>query len=215
KIFAEVTVSDKGVTRRCGDVAMSAEVHCTDTSKSRDKRQYRVHGGGLQVNVHADTAVTIVDITNHLQDRIREIDLSRERGYLRRIQRGRRQSIMARHDRADTGGEDTVVTSGIFTSAFSLELHQIQIVWIVGTSAKGFNRHETEDLVFSIKAIDLSTKSEDSARLTITDLQLQMVPVSVSEKTVRSFNSALLPEMVFNVSYASSKLDRKLTFQAA
>ena len=47
----------------------------------------------------------------------------------------------------------------------------------------------------------------------IHDLQLQMVPVS-QDKRVRSRNSALLPEMLYNGAYASSEEDRKITFQA-
>src|SRR5262249_6208785 len=44
--------------------------------------------------------------------------------------------------------------------------------------------------------------------------QLQMVPMSQS-KRVRHINSALLPEMVFNVSYFSTEEDRNMSFQAA
>jgi hypothetical protein len=84
----------------------------------------------------------------------------------------------------------------------------------VGNSISPFPRHETEDLVLSFRKIGLSTQRDDAARLVIEDMQLQMVPVSASKKR-RSLNSALLPMVVFNVAYASTKDTRKVAFQAA
>ncbi|KAF1992455.1 hypothetical protein K402DRAFT_458851 [Aulographum hederae CBS 113979] len=219
RVFAELVVSDGLGKRRCGDVGMSAEFHCTirESGDLSFRRHYRVQSNALNVNVYADTASTVVDVMNHLQDKIKEIDLAREKGYIRRLHQSRRHASLAKSSSPDSneGGDKNAPSSGLFTSAFSLQLHKIQVSWIVGNSAPAIEGIETEYLIFSIKTIDLATKSEDSARLAIMDLQLQMTPASARDKTQRSANSALLPEMVFNVTYASTRNDRKLTFQAA
>ena len=42
---------------------------------------------GLEINIFAETASTVVDVLGHLQDRIKDLDLSREKSYLQKLRR--------------------------------------------------------------------------------------------------------------------------------
>ncbi|RMZ71954.1 fermentation associated [Pyrenophora seminiperda CCB06] len=204
--------------RRCGNLTFSAVFQATTEKDSEPTRRvYRLRSSGLEVNAFADTASAVVDVVNHLQDKIKDLDLSKEKKYLRRL-RHTKSKISSRRDRSiktESQEETDSINSGaLFTSTYSLELLNMQVSWIVGNSVAPFPRNEIEDLVLSFGKIDLSTQKDDAARLMVEDMRLQMVPVSANKKA-RSLNSALLPMMVFNVAYASTKDTRKLAFFAA
>lgn len=218
EINVEMMLVDADSIRRCGNLAFSAVFQATTEKDSAPTRRvYGVRSSGLQVNIFADTASAVVDVMNHLQDKIKDLDLSKEKRYLRRLRNTKskisnnRDKSIKSHSNTDA---DSVSSSVLFTSTYSLELLDMQVSWIVGTSVAPFARSETEDLVLSFRKIDLSTQKDDAARLTIEDMRLQMVPIS-ADKKMRSANSALLPKMVFNVAYASTKDTRKLAFHAA
>lgn len=217
QISVEMALSDKETVRRCGNLTFGASFHATAEDGSQSaKRVYRIRSPGLEVNVFADTASAVVDVLNHLQDKIKDLDLSKEKKYLRRLRpkKSRASNRDSKVVAANASEEGSVNSSALFTSAYSLELLDIQISWIVGTSITTYLGVESEDLVLSFHRIDLSTKRDDAARLMIEDMQLQMIPSSADKKQ-RSSNSALLPEVVFNVAYSSTKEDRKLALQAA
>ncbi|KAH7071940.1 hypothetical protein BKA63DRAFT_604895 [Paraphoma chrysanthemicola] len=217
EISVAMTLTDMDSVRRCGNLTFGAVFQATtEEDSSPTRRLYRLHSTGLEVNIFADTASAVVDVVNHLQDKIKDLDLSKEKKYLRRL-RHTKSRISSKRDksiksRTDTDGE-SVSSGALFTSTYALELLDLQISWIVGTSVAPFPRNEVEDLVLSFRKIDLSTQKGDAARLMIENMQLQMVPVSAS-KAKRSLNSALLPKVVFNVAYASTKDTRKVAFQA-
>ncbi|KAF2136312.1 uncharacterized protein K452DRAFT_138538 [Aplosporella prunicola CBS 121167] len=203
--------------KQCGNLLFGIEFRGTfqNSKMNIPRRDYRIRSSELEVNIFADTASAVVEVLNHLQERIRDIDFSRERRYLRKLREPRRRgSRLTIGNDGVIGDTASVASSGLFTSAASLVLLNIQISWIVGNSVAPHPGRESEDLVLSFKRIDLSTRSEEAARLTIENMQLQMVPSS-QDKLQRSLNSALLPEVVFNVSYASTKTDRRFAFQAA
>ncbi|KAF2196775.1 hypothetical protein GQ43DRAFT_476026 [Delitschia confertaspora ATCC 74209] len=214
QIGVEMTLSDNKTVRRCGDITFGALFHTNVQTGSDDSRRiFHVRSSGLEVNVFAETASAVVDVLNHLQDKIKDLDLSRERKYLKKLRKRRNTIFSAKHDAEPGTDVESVGSGGLFTSAFSVELSHIQISWIVGNSIPPYPTRESEDLVLSFRKINLSTRKDDSARLKIEDMQLQMVPVSADKKK-RSLNSALLPEVVFNVAYSSTKDNRKLAFQA-
>lgn len=218
EVTADMTLTDPKSIRRCGNLTFSAIFQATTEHDSDPQRRlYRVRSSGLQLNVFADTASAVVDVMNHLQDKIKDLDLSKEKKYFRRLRRTKSKLSSKRaksvKSRADTDN-DSVDSGALFTSTYSMELLDLQATWVVGTSIAPFLNTETEDLVLSFKRINLSTQKDDAARLMIEDTQLQMVPVSAEKKT-RSLNSALLPQMQFNVAYASTKETRKLAFHAA
>jgi hypothetical protein len=218
EISVDLTLSDKDFIRRCGNITFAAVLQATAEPNARPPRRvYRLKSSGLAVNIFADTASAVVDVMNHLQDKIKDLDLSMEKKYLKKLRH-------ARSKHSNKGDSSTIsitetdaqsVSSGaLFTSTYSLELLDIYVSWIVGNSIEPYPKTESEDLVLSFRRIDLSTRKDDAARLTIEDMQLQMVPVSAS-KTDRSANCALLPEVVFNVAYGSTKDTRKVAFHAA
>jgi hypothetical protein len=218
EISVSLTLTDSDSIRRCGNIAFGAVFQATtEKDSSPTRRLYRVHSTGLEVNIFADTASAVVDVVNHLQDKIKDLDLSKEKKYLRRL-RHTKSKISHKRDqsiKSDVNTDTNSINSGaLFTSTYSLELLDLQICWIVGSSITPFAKNENEDLVLSFRKIGLSTQRDDAARLIIEDMQLQMVPVSASKKK-RSLNSALLPMVVFNVAYASTKDTRKVAFQAA
>jgi hypothetical protein len=198
----------------CGNFSFAAYLIASSkkSASGEDVRSYHVKSDGLEINLFAETASTVVDVTGHLQERIKDLDLTREVQYLQKL-RNPPPRITISEESSDR--DSNLGSDNLFSTTYSLELLKIQISWIVsnslGNSSKG---KEREDLVLSFKRIDLSTRKENSARLAIEDFQLQMVPAS-HNKTIRSQNSALLPEVIFNVAYVSTIDARKLAFQAA
>lgn len=218
EVTVEINLIDADTIRRCGNITLSAMFRATTEKDSEPTRRvYRALSSGLEVNVFADTASAVVDVVNHLQDKIKDLDLSKEKKYLRRL-RHTRSKISNNRDKSIRNEEhvdsDSLESGALFTSTYSVELLDMQVSWIVGSSVVPFPRYESEDLVLSFGRIDLSTQKDDAARLMIEEMRLQMVPVS-SNKKARSHNSALLPKMVFNVAYASTKETRSVALNAA
>ncbi|PGH18330.1 hypothetical protein AJ80_04508 [Polytolypa hystricis UAMH7299] len=209
--------SDTTEAESYGDVVLDAQVF--GTSKVNDQgdvvRSYHLASKGLEVNLYAETASMIVDIAAHLQERLKTLDLSHEIKHLRKrliaspeIHRTPKVPIIETQDQPDP--------KNLFHAMYSIEFNEIQVSWIISspTSAPSYQGREPEDLVFSIRKIELTTQKENAARLRIQAMQLQMVPM-LEDKKLRSKNSALMPEVVFNVAYASSNSGPRLAFQAA
>ena len=205
---------DNDEVHACGDMAIEAVMR--GTSKSNDQaelvRAYQIQSNSLQVNVYTDTASVVVAILASLQDTLKTVNMSHEVQTFRRLGSASLRRNTANSDSAPRN--DNVGTVALFSSMYSLEMTNICVGWKVGNSIPVSPGREPEDLVLSFARIDLSTKKENAARLLIQDLQLQMVPQSESS-TTRSRNSALLPEVLFNVAYVSTGQNRRLAFQAA
>ncbi|KAL2061825.1 hypothetical protein VTL71DRAFT_7203 [Oculimacula yallundae] len=199
----------------CGNLAFAASLNATSkTNHAGDEvRSFHLNSDGLHINLFADTASSVVDVIGHLQNKIKDIDLSREKNYLRKLRKSKPR--IAINDEQETFDESAPGSMIMFASMYSLELLNIQVSWLVGTyEANQLSNSENENLVLSLERIELSTRKENSARLTIEDLQLQLVP-ALQDKAQRSLNSALLPEVIFNVGYVSTPDARRLAFQAA
>ena len=201
----------------CGDLAIGAVLR--STSEPNDQaglvRAYQIQSSSLQINLHTETASVVVAMIANLQDTLKAIDLShdvqglRKLGHARLRRNGARLDLVRKGERhGDAGG------AALFSSMYSLNMTNICVAWIIGRSLPTSPAREPENLVVSFAKIDLSTKKGNAARLLIQDFQLQMVPQSKS-LTHRSQNSALLPELVFNVASISTGQDRRLAFQAA
>jgi hypothetical protein len=214
ELSVEMKLTDAETVRRCGNIAFGATFYATvEQDPGSLRRVYKIQSSGIDVNIFADTASVVVDVMNHLQDKIKDLDLTKERKYLRRL-RHRQSRLSQRSDKDDKSGTASTDSGPLFASTYRLELLNIQVSWIVGTSIPPYPGTESEDLVLSFQRIYFSTRKGDSARLTIQNMQLQMVPVS-QQKHQRSLNSALLPEIVFFVTYASANETRNIAFQAA
>ena len=198
----------------CGDVAVGAVLRSTSEPNDQAElvRAYQIQSSSLQINIHTDTASVVVAILVSLQDTLKTVDLSHEVQALRKLghARLRRNGDSVRKDEHD-GNEGR---AALFNSRYSLEMTNICVAWKIGRSVPISPDREPENLILSFAKIDLSTKKDNAARLLIQDFQLQMVPHTKSS-TLRSQNSALLPEVVFNVAYVATGQDRRLAFQAA
>lgn len=214
-IMFELCRWNNNIMEPCGELIFGAFL--TASSKKNDTgaevRYFHLKSSGLEINLFADTASSVVDVIGHLQDKIKDLDLSREKNYLRKLRKSRPR--IAINDDQEGQEDDASGASVMFASMYSLELLNIQVSWLVGTyETDRKTLSERENLVLSLKRIDLSTRKENTARLEIVDLQLQMVPDSQTKK-LRSLNSALLPNVIFNVGYVSTADTRRLAFQAA
>ncbi|OAT07150.1 fermentation associated protein [Blastomyces gilchristii SLH14081] len=212
RITFDLKKRDKVNTQPYGSLLLDAQIF--GTSKINDYgdvvRSYDVVNNGLQIELYAETASMIVDIAAHLQERLKTLDLSQEVKHLRKLRlitaTEKRPSMEARGQQPDS--------QSLFNAMYSVVLANIQVSWMISTPASCHQGRQPEDLVFSIRKVELATRRKSAARLRIEDMQLQMVPLQM-DKRKRSRNSALLPEAVFNVAYLSNGNERRLAFQAA
>lgn len=201
----------------CGNMAI--KVMLRSTSKSNDAGElvpsYQVRSSSLQINLYAETAPVVVAILVHLQDTLRTVDLSQEVQNLKRLGRARpRKEAPKIQIDENNEAQPENRAAALFNAMYSLEMKDLCVIWRVESSIPTSPGREPENLMLSFTKIDLATRKDNAARLLIENMQLQMVSTSRTS-TVRSSNSALLPEMVFNVAYVSTSQDRRLAFQAA
>ena len=203
-------------SRSCGNLVLGLVL--TRTSKTDDAgilvRTFLAESRKLDVNIYPESALAVVATLAHLQDSLKNIDLSSEVKGLRKLgrERLRREGLVPpSFDTQQTGTSRTPIAE--FSPMYSLVMLNIRLAWKIGDSVPVSPAREPEDLILSFKKIDLATKRDNAARLMIQDFQLQMAPASLAIGS-RSLNSALLPEVVFNVAYKSTNWDRRLAFQA-
>ena len=203
--------------RQCGEVTIGANLR--STSKVNDEgeavRAYQISSDGLRINVYTETASIVVAILGHLQDTLKTVDLTHEVESLRKLRRPRlrSQTTIAPTTTGDEQIYDIAGIPSLFNAMYSLELTNICAIWSIGESIQIPPGRNSEDLILSFTKIDLATRKHNAARLLIQDFQLQMAPSS-NVSTERSSNSALLPEVIFNVAYVSTAQHRRLAFQA-
>ncbi|GAB7358947.1 hypothetical protein MBLNU230_g5023t1 [Neophaeotheca triangularis] len=218
-IGATLATRDKGHRHQCGHVGLGANVHFTSRTDDDGKllRELKIHSHGIGIDFYPDTASTIVDIVNHLQNRIKELDLSKERDYIRRLRDSRREKVVEKikSRREDAGGDQqsTFSTDDLLSTTVTFELTAIKAVWHVSTVFAAQGNGRVENPVLSLARICFTTHGGNEARLTIDDLQLQLTPKTQSD-TKRTLNSALLPEIGFSVAYWRGDRGRRLAFKA-
>ncbi|KAJ6089008.1 hypothetical protein N7499_003855 [Penicillium canescens] len=195
----------------------SAGVKLQGTSAVRENgevtRSYHFTSDRFDIELFAETAALVVDIAVYTQERIKTLDLSHEVKRLRKLRhRG--------HDTKDGSAvapeihvNDDSTPETFLNSLYSLQFQHIQVAWNMATTYSKSGRNP-EDLVFSIQQVELSNKKKNAAKLRIENMQLQMVPYG-ADRGKRSLNSALMPELVFNVAYSSKGKELWLAFQAA
>ena len=200
-----------------GDLAFTASFNVGSKMNNDDElvRYFECSVSNLEVDLYTGTASLIVDILAHLRQHLQKLDLSEEIRGLRARQRirGRLKTLSSLGQRDESPKDDDSLAIGLFTSMFLFEINHVQISWNIGDQLPTKSTHEREDLVLSVSKIELATKRENAARLMFQDFQVQLVPVSQT-KALRSANSALLPQVIFNVAYFSTAKDRRLAFQS-
>lgn len=203
-------------------VGLKASGKTSNDSGSRTVQVYRAKSEGIIVELYEETASVGVDIANFIQDRIQSIKLADASDNITRLRRMTAAGISDRLKPKEQTEAALVATisqestsSALYDSTYALDLEKICIRWNLMHHSVLSPTREPEDLVFSIRKVDLQTRQEGTARLSILDTQLQIVPQSQSDHpTQRTANSALLPEVVFGAAYLSTKRDRRFAFQA-
>ena len=210
--------SNSITSRSCGEMYLAISFKGTSDYNDAGElvRSYQIQSSRLEVNLFTETASQIVAILGHLQDEFKDLSLSEEIRSFRRMRRLRAKSEIVPHDilNAEASVNEDGVSTGLFSSMYSLAMIDIQVSWHIGDLMPMSPGRDAQDLVLSFTKIDLATRKENAARLIVDNFQVQMVPKAESKKN-RSFNSALLPEVVFNVAYLSTSKDRRFAFQAA
>ncbi|KAL8708870.1 MAG: hypothetical protein Q9220_006326 [cf. Caloplaca sp. 1 TL-2023] len=204
-----------GEERLCGSFAISATLQATSRLSKRGKlvRAYNLHSPRCETTIHTDAAPTTIDILNSLQESFRDVDLTNEVKGLQKLRRATLADLEV-HVPSKHASPNETETMALFSAMYSLEMTSVQVAWKIGDFASLSPRQPVEDLVLSFTKIELTTRRDNAARLLVQGLQLQMVPAT-QMYSQRSQNSALLPEIVFNVTYMSTSTTRKLVFQAA
>ncbi|KAF1345231.1 hypothetical protein BDV97DRAFT_360661 [Delphinella strobiligena] len=219
-IGALLTLIENGKRHKCGHVLFSIGVDCMSQEGESGliTREVKARSDALDIHVFAETASTIVDIVTHVQRKILDLDLSREVDYLRRLRHSREKRRLNKPP-VDAEGvksrkaRETVETESTITN-FSLDLRKIRLAWVVTESTEAYGATDRHDLELSFTRISLTLQRQNEARLSIQNLQLQVVPKD-HPGFERAENSALLPEMVFTVRYATEPQGVKLAFNAA
>ncbi|PWY89504.1 fermentation associated protein [Aspergillus sclerotioniger CBS 115572] len=194
--------------------AIDAKLQGTTTGDSGETRRvFHLTSRRFDIELFPETAALVVDMAAHLQERIKELDLSQE---VKRFKRLRHRGHLEKKglEVPTIQVEDAGSSEGLFDAMYSLDFNDIQVGWNMATAPSRVAARKPDDLVFSIKRVELSNKRANAAKLRIEDVQLQMVPISGNRRK-RSPNSALLPELVFNVAYSSAGKEVRLAFQAA
>lgn len=211
KISFDIMKDSADETRSCGNLAFGALITAStrEAEDGTDLRTFDFMSDGLTANLSSDTVSTFVDVLGYMGDKFKGLDTSRELEYLRKLRQSKPR-IAINDEVRDT--ESDIFDSFLASITYSFVIRNIQVGWLVATGSQ-LPLAGQEDLFLSVNMIEFATRKNSSARLTIQDFQLQMVPPD-AEKLQRSLNSALLPEMVFNVASVSTVDARRLAFQA-
>ncbi|RMD40851.1 hypothetical protein DV735_g4267, partial [Chaetothyriales sp. CBS 134920] len=182
---------------------------------------YHLSSSGINMDLFQESASLVVDIAAFLQARLKSITISEQAKNLKPIRRFTLAALehpktVQADDELEHAADETEdsKSSCFFDSVFSLNVDRIQLRWGLHEDAAPISPgRPLEDLVFSIRKIEFRTRREGSARLSIQDLQLQLVPHH-QDLIKRTANSALLPEVIFSAAYLSTGKDRRFAFQA-
>lgn len=211
QIEMEIARGTEADVRTCGRLAFGALI--TATSKAAEdgseQRHFDVATDGFEVILSPETISTAVDVLGYMGDKIKDLDTSRELELLRKLRQTKPKITI----NDEQGQEETdFLDSFLSTIRYNFEIRKMQICWLVLTGSEEPVEGK-EDLVFTWDKIELGTRTRNSARLTIENFQVQTVPIG-QDKRLRSANSALMPEVVFNVAYVSTSNTRRMAFQA-
>ena len=199
----------------CGK--LSVNFSFTGTSRTNEAgeatRSFLAQSSSLDLSLYTKTAAAALAILGHLQDTLKTIDLPTEVKELQKLGRNRlrREGLLLSAFDGHKANDSSV--NFTFSPTCSLLMADIRVAWKIGDAIPLSPTRQPEDLVFSIRKVDLTTRQNNAGRLLIENMQLQMSPPSQAIES-RSLNSALLPEIVFNVAYRSTQKDRRLAFQA-
>lgn len=217
QVLFDLSKHEATVSRSYGSFAVGARAVGTSAVLDNGEvtRAYHVSSEALDIQLYAESATLVVDIASYLQEGIKMIDIPHEVKRFRRLRRRGLSDIKSQQLKApDLQVNEEPVTEDLFDAMFSLQLENIQVAWNMSTAPSTISGYKPEDLIFSVERINLSNKGKNTAKLRIENMQLQMVALSADRRR-RSLNSALMPEMVFNVAHFAAEHGVSVAFQAA
>ncbi|PSS00716.1 fermentation associated protein [Coniella lustricola] len=204
----------EGKFRTCGRLAFGALITATATvaEDGSEQRHLNISTDGFDVILSPETISTLVDVAGYMNDKIKDLETSRELELLRKLRQSKPKITLNDDQKVE---ESDLFDSFLSSARYTFEIRRMQIAWLVlPDSASAHKPSEgKEDLVFSWDKIELGTRTKTSARLSVENFQVQTVPLH-EDKKCRSANSALMPEVVFNVAYVSTANTRRMAFQA-
>lgn len=214
KITVELTrTTGDGLKDICGSLELRASLRASSQLTEAGRvRAFYVKSHSLKIDLFAETASAVVDVVGHLQDKLRDLDLSREVEYLKKGLKKNANPLAHPPPNPERASQ-----INLFNMVISMDMVGIQVSWIVGGSQRSLsNGYPKQNLVFSFKRIHLSTATRRSneAKLVIEEFLLQMVDANSMPPSERSENSALMPEVSFKVAYSINPSERRLAFQA-
>ncbi|KAI0120587.1 hypothetical protein BJ170DRAFT_688619 [Xylariales sp. AK1849] len=164
------------------------------TDDGAERRSFDFMSDGFEVNLSADTISTLVDVLGYMGDKIKDLDTTKEIEYLqKRLRQSRPRIAINDQEEEEEETNDDIFDSFLASIMYSFEIRNIKFCWLV---SPGFELIPgQEDLVLSVQRIEFATRKKNTAKLTIENFQLQMVPAG-QDKIQRSPNSALLPEVI-------------------
>ncbi|OHW90472.1 fermentation associated protein-like protein [Colletotrichum incanum] len=214
QILIDVQKGKDNAMRSCGSLALGALISANTryTEDGKEERSFNFRSDGLEINLSPETVSTVVAALGYMGDKIKDLDTSRELEYLRKIRQTRPRIAINDHEEAE---EPDIIDSFLSSIVYRFEVRDTQIAWLVGDPSDDLLplAGSKEDLILSVQLVSFGTRQTKSARLTIENFQLQMVPPG-QDKSLRSLHSALLPEVIFNIAYVSNPNTRSLAFQA-
>ena len=209
KIGLDVSRGTQEDMRSYGSLDACVTISASSTRGEDGKEDWSFHfrNDMLDVVLSPETISTVMDVLGYMGEKIKDLDTSRELDYLRKLRQS--QPRITINDQEEPYEMD-ILDSMLASMMYRFELRNIRACWIVADPEDYSS--DKEDMVLSISLIEFGTRSKKSARLTIEDFMLQTVPPG-HDKSVRSLHSALLPEVVFNIAYASTADARRMAFQ--
>lgn len=217
RISFDLNRQEKSGSRCYGSFAVDTRLVGTSVQHENGEtmRAYHLDSNNFDIELFPETAGLVVDIAAHLQERIKNMDLSHEVERFKKLRRrGQTESKARPPDIPGIQVNDESDSQVFFNAIYSLDFYNIQIGWNMASTQSTISGRRADDLVFSVKHVELSNKKKNAAKLRIEDMQLQLVPPSMDRRK-RSLTSALLPEVVFNVAYSLVGKEVRLAFQAA
>ncbi|KAI4162480.1 MAG: hypothetical protein LQ342_003895 [Letrouitia transgressa] len=195
-----------------GDLTISATFTSTSDINDAHKltRSHQIRSPSLTANIYPESVSITVEIINHLQESLKSINLSNEVRGLRMLRRATMIEPVVRNQPKGANDPSEIVLHGV---SYALEMTKIYIRWNIDKSVSSLSARDGEDLILSFTKLNFSTRRDNAARLLIQDMQLQMT-TSSGPPQYRSSNSALLPEVIFNVAYVATATEWRLAFQA-
>ncbi|KAF4471738.1 hypothetical protein FALBO_1339 [Fusarium albosuccineum] len=202
----------EGSMRSCGSLGVGVMVSASSTLSDEGKEDWSFNfsSDDFECNLAPETISTVIDVLGYMGEKIKDLDTSRELDYLRKLRQSK-PKITINGDE-ELPDEVDIIDSVLASVQYQFELRNIRVCWIVADSSAGESSTK-EDLVMSLKLFEFGTRTRRSARLSIENFQVQMVPPG-QDMNARSLHSALLPVVTFNIAYMSTASSRRMAFQA-